>query len=66
MCELKVYLKQNTGEEGTIIARGIVAAKVQEKNVIIMDVMGTSQIIEDVIIESVSTMKQEIILKKNS
>jgi predicted RNA-binding protein len=66
MCEFTVYVKNTDSEEQEKITRNIVAAFKKDNSVTLIDVMGTSQVVENVYIESVSTMKQELILRKMS
>jgi len=66
MCEFTVFLKEADSEEQEKITRNIVGAIKKDTSVILMDVMGNSQVVENVYIESVSTMKQELILRKMS
>lgn len=61
MCEFKVYVKEESDEK-KLVAKGIVTAKQQGRNVILMDITGRPEAIENVSIESVSTMNQELIL----
>ena len=64
MCEFTVYVKNADSEEQEKITRNIVGAIKKGNSVSLMDVMGSSQVVENVYIESVSTMKQELILRK--
>ncbi|WP_048067183.1 CooT family nickel-binding protein [Methanospirillum hungatei] len=66
MCEFTVYVKTADSEEQEKITRNIVGAIKRETSVTLMDVMGNSQVVENAYIESVSTMKQELILRKMS
>lgn len=66
MCEFTVYVKTADSEEQEKITRNIVGALKRDTSVTLMDVMGNSQVVENVYIESVSTMKQELILRKMS
>ena len=66
MCEFTVYVKNADSEEQEKITRNIVGAINKGNSVSLMDVMGSSQVVENVYIESVSTMKQELILRKMS
>ena len=65
MCEFTVYVKNADSEDQEMITRNIVGAiKKKDNSVSLMDVLGNSQVVENVYIESVSTMKQELILRK--
>ena len=64
MCEFTVYVKNADSEEKEKITRNIVDAIKKGTSVTLMDVLGNPQIVENVYIESVSTMKQELILRK--
>ncbi len=64
MCEFTVYVKNADSEEKEKITRNIVDAIQKDTSVTLMDVLGNPQIVENVYIESVSTMKQELILRK--
>ncbi|OQA56761.1 MAG: putative RNA-binding protein [Euryarchaeota archaeon ADurb.Bin294] len=66
MCEFTVYVKNPDSEEQEKITRNIVGAIKKGNSVSLMDVMCSSQVVENVYIESVSTMKQELILRKLS
>ncbi|HOJ95616.1 MAG TPA: CooT family nickel-binding protein [Methanospirillum sp.] len=66
MCEFTVYVKNADSEEQKRITRNIVGAIKKDTSVALIDVIGTSQFVENVYIESVSTMKQELILRKMS
>ena len=66
MCEFTVFLKEADSEEQEKITRNIVGAIKKGNSVSLMDVMCSSQVVENVYIESVSTMKQELILRKMS
>ena len=66
MCEFTVFLKEADSEEQEKITRNIVGAIKRETSVTLMDVMGNSQVVENAYIESVSTLKQELILRKMS
>lgn len=64
MCEFTVYVKNADSEEKDKITGNIVDAIKKDTSVTLMDVLGNPQIVENVYIESVSTMKQELILRK--
>lgn len=66
MCEFTAYVKNADSEEQEKITRNIVGAIKKDNSVTLMDVLGNSQVVENVYIESVSTMKQELILRKLS
>jgi len=66
MCEFTVYVKNPDSEEQEKITRNIVGAIKKDNSVSLMDVLGNAQVVENVYIESVSTMKQELILRKLS
>jgi predicted RNA-binding protein len=66
MCEFTVYVKNADSVEQEKITRNIVGAIKKDTSVTLVDVMGNSQVVENVYIESVSTMKQELILRKIS
>ncbi|MCA1917617.1 CooT family nickel-binding protein [Methanospirillum hungatei] len=66
MCEFTVYVKDADSEEQEKITRNIVGAIKKDTSVTLIDVMGASQVVENVYIESVSTMKQELTLRKMS
>lgn len=66
MCEFTVYVKNADSEEQEEIARNIVGAITKDTSVTLMDVLANFQVVENVYIESVSSMKQELILKKLS
>ncbi len=66
MCEFTVYVKNPDSEEQEKITRNIVGAIKKGNSVSLMDVMCSSHVVENVYIESVSTMKQELILRKLS
>jgi len=64
MCEFTVYLLGDNSESRTEIAKEIFAAKSKDGDIVLMNVMGNSQIVEGAFIEEVSTLKKELILKK--
>lgn len=66
MCEFTVYVKNADSEDQEMITRNIVGAIKKDNSVSLMDVLGNAQVVENVYIESVSTMKQELILRKMS
>ncbi|HOW05651.1 CooT family nickel-binding protein [Methanospirillum hungatei] len=66
MCEFTVYVKNADSEEQQKITRNIVGAIKKDTSVSLMDVLGNAHVVENVYIESVSTMKQELILRKMS
>ena len=66
MCEFTVYVKNADSEEQEKITRNIVGAIKKNTSVSLMNVLGNAQVVENVYIESVSTMKQELILRKMS
>ncbi|HQC00368.1 MAG TPA: CooT family nickel-binding protein [Methanospirillum sp.] len=66
MCEFTVYVKNADSVEQEKITRNIVGAIKKDTSVTLVDVMGNSQVVENVYIESVSTIKQELILRKLS
>ena len=64
MCEFKVYLNEDDQKDRQMLTKGIVIAIQKDLNVILRDVIGNSEVVENVTIEEVSTMKQELILKR--
>lgn len=64
MCEFNVYLTELNSEKRTLLCKGISIAITKDDSVVLMDIIGNSQIIQDVIISEVNTIKQELLLIK--
>jgi hypothetical protein len=64
MCEFTVYLVDGTTTEREMVAKNIFAAKNKNGRIVLLGVSGDSVSVENALIEEVSTMKQELILKK--
>nr|WP_319540612.1 CooT family nickel-binding protein [uncultured Methanospirillum sp.] len=64
MCEFTVYVVDANLQDRKIVAKNILAAKVKEGKIVMLDAFGGSQPVGDVTIHEVNTLKQELILKK--
>ena len=64
MCEFKVYLTELPSEERTLLSQGIMIAIKEGNSVVLMDIIGNTQTIEDVTIKEVNTIKHELLLLK--
>lgn len=64
MCEFKVYVFDEDSNQRLMVAKDILAAKRKEGRVLLMDAFGSITPVEDATIEEVSTLSQEMVLKK--
>jgi len=64
MCEFTVYLLEDNSESKTEIAKEIFAAMSKDGDTLLMNITGNAQIVKGAFIEEVSTLKQELILRR--
>lgn len=64
MCEFTVYLLGDDAKDRQMMAKGILVARRKEGRVLLMDAFGSITPVENATIEEVSTLSQEMILKK--
>jgi hypothetical protein len=64
MCEFTVYVLDDGTKERLMVTKNILAAKKKEGRVLLMDTFGAITPVENATIEEVSTLSQEMILKK--
>ena len=64
MCEFKVYVAGSTPEEKELVAKEIIIARIRDRRVVLLTMMGESVFVDSVTIREVNTMKQELILQK--
>ncbi|MDM7934344.1 MAG: CooT family nickel-binding protein [Methanothrix sp.] len=61
MCEFIVYL-EGRGSKRREVARGVVAARRKDGDVMLMDIVGSVTKVEDATIQEVNTLSRELIL----
>lgn len=64
MCEFTVYVVDTNLENRQMVAKNILAAKMKEGKIVMLDAFGGSQPVGNVTIHEVNTLKQELILRK--
>jgi len=65
MCEFTVYVVDEKKTEREMVAKNVIAAKIKSGRVLLLNIMGDTKSVDNAFIEDVSTIKQELIVRKN-
>jgi predicted RNA-binding protein len=65
MCEFTVFVVDDKKTEREMVAKNVIAAKIKSGRVLLLDIMGDTKSVDNAFIEDVSTIKQELIVRKN-